>query len=713
MMLAKPSTVCLILLTLLPHPSSANDSTNIVLATGERGGNYFRLGNQIAKISALRGLTVQVLSSEGSVDNIELLRTGKAAFAFVQSDIASRAVRGHKPFREPVVHLVLVTPLFAEAVQILVRSDLYVFTTAELRGKVVSLGPVGSGTEVTARSVFEASGVSVEEIQARNLPLESVDKALSSETVDAVFLSSAIPTPAVQKFLENQEARLILLDSKVIERLAKSGSYVEAAITKRTYPNQPDEVPTIGVQALLLTRDDVPATDISLLLQVLQANRKGIESDAGVRMDLLGTSPPPGLSLPIHPVSRSYLGSGTRFQGGWLALVILLLLLAGFVILNRRRIRHSLAGREKLLLGGVTLASTWLMSAGGLYYYEHNVNENFSTFPKSAWSLLVYVSGGFQSRSPLTGGGELVSVFSIILGIGMVSWFIAESAGSLVSAKFRTLENFLLRRNDVPSHLKDHLIIINWDHRTERMVEQLYGPDFEQRRPIVVLSQEPVDFSAHPTSKRPFAISGDPTDKKILQQAQVQSAHSVTIVSAWRSSDAGDRRRGLDADASDAKTIMTIIAIRTACSESELPKPKQVPITAEIRSSRNIEAAMGAGRDGPTEIVCVENFGTDILTQCALTPGLAGLYQDLLTFAPGSDEIYKIDVPRECVGKTFTEVIHHFGSRYRSKKNAAIPIGVHRNKKVYLNPKDDGEIGPLHVDDSLFVIADNAQILSK
>lgn len=300
----------------------------------------------------------------------------------------------------------------------------------------------------------------------------------------------------------------------------------------------------------------------------------------------------------------------------------------------------------------------------------------------------------------------MVAVLATILGVGVISWFIASMADRFVRTKLDFLEHLILGRNMLPKNLTDHIVIVNSDYRAEAIVKQLHGPDFLQKRPIVLISSHSVKFPSMPEFDNTFPIVGEPTDNTCLDQARIRDAHSVTVLSAWPNSKANEPEKQIGDDWADGKTIMTILSIRAICNGGDPPVP--LPITAEIRSSRNLQVARNAGRGGPTEIICVEEFGSEILTQCALTPGLAGIYSDLLTFSPGTNEIHRVPLPANCVGKTFAEVLCTFASARRNPKNAAVPIAVCRGQRVYLNPgSDNNDPGILGREDFLFVIADN------
>jgi len=105
---------------------AAQQATTIIIAAGQEDGSYYKIAQTLSQEQAMSA-QFDVLKTGGSVENIALLESGKADFAFAQSDIALRAVRSHQPFDHPVANLSIVTPLFTEAVQPLVRSDLFLF----------------------------------------------------------------------------------------------------------------------------------------------------------------------------------------------------------------------------------------------------------------------------------------------------------------------------------------------------------------------------------------------------------------------------------------------------------------------------------------------------------------------------------------------------------------------------------------------------------
>ncbi len=696
----------------------------LVLATGQEGGTYLRLGHALADVAREDGFEIEVRSSSGSVENIHSLIEGKAQIALVQSDIAHRAWARHSPFeafsRDQSINLKVIAPLYPETVQILVRPHLYISTTSELGGKSVSLGREGSGTHQTALAVLEASGLSENDLKkALHLSLAEATKQVKEGTIDAMFRTSAVPTPWITQVLGESEVRLIRLERHVIDRLIEGEAYIETSVPRGTYPNQEKFVPTIGVQALLLVRADVNPSIVGKLIEILEYEKSSIEQKAGVALGLLRKTVTPDVRSHAHSGALSYL-PGTTEWFDFLGIVVLVSLAClflfflyrsrlGQLLVRRKFVGRQIRARVELFLVLAMLLLIWIIGSLGLYVSEGDVNEHFDSYLKSAWSMLVYVAGGFQARVPITRSGEVVAVLATALGVAIIAWVAGEFATRIVKGIIGTIETkvgtiaatlddlaLFLKGEKKMRDLKGHIVIVNWDNRAEKMVSQLHTGTAEER-PILVISETGVKFPEDPVFDRGVdEIVGDPTTKRTLARASVQHAHSITILSSWTPGDPFERRK-LEPELADAKTITTILAARALTAE--------VPITAEIKSPKNVESARTAGGNRNIEIVCAEEFGRDVLTQCAMTPGLAALYTDLLTYTPESNEIYSEKVPYHWAEtKTFKDVLEYYLEQRRGE-NPVIPIGVYRHGCLFLNPRDKDNLGHLEPEDHLLLIA--------
>ncbi|MFQ5853948.1 MAG: TAXI family TRAP transporter solute-binding subunit, partial [Candidatus Binatia bacterium] len=584
-----------------------------ILATSQPGGTYLVLGGALEDLT--EDLTskdlkrIKACHSSGSVENIGLLAAGEADFAIVQSDVAHRAWHLHKPFNnlvrvceghesnekhleglklgkwvkrvckehdlteDDIKDLKLVTPLHTEKVHVLVRPHLHISSTSELKGKEVALGPEGSGSALTAQAVLEASGLSTSDVKTSALSLQDATQQLGNEKIDAAFWTGAVPTPLLDEVLEDSEIRLIRLERKVIDRLEEGESYVEDSIPKESYTKRQRLVPTVAVKAFLLARGGVPAGAVDSLVKILKKKRSSIQQKTGVKLDRLGRQVDKAVLEHKHVHSEVPPGFVNPWDWPMFGAILLAVLVAGVLTGSRHRlkrvmrrglkrfIRRALSRRDELLLVFVVLILIWALGSAGLYYFERDRNEQFESYWGSVWAILVYVAGGFEARIPLSAGGEFVAVMATALGIALVAWVVPVYAVYIIQQQLLSL---LKGRPKMPADLKDHIVVVNWDERTNEMIRQLHGKNFpeEQKKHIVVVSETGVELPEEDEFEEVTEIIGNPMSKTTLNRAAVQHAHSVTVLSAWPSSNLSELREKVDADVADTKTIMAILAIR-------------------------------------------------------------------------------------------------------------------------------------------------------
>jgi TRAP-type uncharacterized transport system substrate-binding protein len=139
----------------------SSSSLSATIATSVDSGYYQKVCKAIGDAAGKQSppLKVTCLPTQGSLENVYALDSGKADFALVQSDVAHRAWMGELPFEEAHSGITIVAPLFVEKVHILVRPHQFLSSAAQLKGKKIWLGEVNSGTRVSASAVLEAVGL--------------------------------------------------------------------------------------------------------------------------------------------------------------------------------------------------------------------------------------------------------------------------------------------------------------------------------------------------------------------------------------------------------------------------------------------------------------------------------------------------------------------------------------------------------------------------
>ena len=174
----------------------------ISIATGGSGGVYYPYGGGLAKIlnEKLPDVRATAEVTAASVDNLKLIRDGRADIAFTLADTLADAVAGRGPFdgragpgRQPRRALL---QLHADRDA---RQFRHPAASRDLRGHTVSTGSPGSGTEVTAVRLLSAAGLDPDrDVRRQGLGASESADALKDGKIDAFFWSGGLPTAAVQ-----------------------------------------------------------------------------------------------------------------------------------------------------------------------------------------------------------------------------------------------------------------------------------------------------------------------------------------------------------------------------------------------------------------------------------------------------------------------------------------------------------------------------------
>ena len=130
------------------------------ISTGGTGGVWYPMGGAMANVlsKSLPNTTATAEVTGGSIDNIKLIASGKTDLGFSMVDAAYEGITGTGKFKEkvPMRTLAVVHPLVMHVVTVEGRG---IDKIADLKGKRVSTGPPGSGTEVMAMRILEAYGI--------------------------------------------------------------------------------------------------------------------------------------------------------------------------------------------------------------------------------------------------------------------------------------------------------------------------------------------------------------------------------------------------------------------------------------------------------------------------------------------------------------------------------------------------------------------------
>lgn len=195
------------------------------------------------------GLIAAAQSTDGAVQNIELLRRNRIDSAFVQADLAYWAYHGTGFYQEagPMRDLRVIASLLPLALHIVVRADSGIGSVADLAGRKVSLGPERSGSRINAGTVLRTYGIDEGDIEPVFLNPGPASDALAAGTIDAFFEVGAYPVPAIASLARRMPIRLLPIDGVPGEELKSFYPFFsEVTIPADSYDGLA-ATPTVGV----------------------------------------------------------------------------------------------------------------------------------------------------------------------------------------------------------------------------------------------------------------------------------------------------------------------------------------------------------------------------------------------------------------------------------------------------------------------------------
>lgn len=293
----------------------------IVITTGSDSGAYYHFAQRYATILARDGVTLEVRSSAGSLQNLERLKSDEAQVGFVQGGVIEPK---SDPDEADDSGLLSLGSLFYEPVWVFYRGEKTLTRLTELRGKRIAIGAEGSGVRQLARQLLEANEVPVSE---RLLPLSGLVAAeeLQQGRIDAAFVIASEKAPVVQVLLRSPGVKVM--------SFAQAGAYQRRFpfLTRLTFPHgvadlvrdfPPEDIRLLAPTANLIIRDDLHPALQTLLLQAASE----VHGKSGFFQDVGEFPSYKDQMLPLSPDAARYFKSGApflqRYLPFWLAVLI-------------------------------------------------------------------------------------------------------------------------------------------------------------------------------------------------------------------------------------------------------------------------------------------------------------------------------------------------------------------------------------------------------
>ncbi|MFZ2973255.1 MAG: TAXI family TRAP transporter solute-binding subunit [Ferribacterium limneticum] len=309
--------------------------TKIAISTGSESGAYYQFAKRYATILAKNGITLEVRTSAGSLENLDRLKNDEVQIGFVQGGVVPP---NPDPDAVDDSGLLSLGSLFYEPVWVFYRGDKVLTRLTELKGKRIAIGQEGSGVRQLAQQLLDAN-----EIPAGKhlVPLAGLSAAeeLQQGRIDAAFIIAAETAPVVQVLIRSPGVKLM--------SFAQDRAYQRRFpfLTKLTFPQgvadlvrdfPPEDIKVLAPTANLIVRDDLHPALQALILQAASEvhGKSGFFQDAGEFPSYMDQM------LPLSPEAARHFKSGPsflqRYLPFWLAVLVdrlIVMLVPVFVLL--------------------------------------------------------------------------------------------------------------------------------------------------------------------------------------------------------------------------------------------------------------------------------------------------------------------------------------------------------------------------------------------
>jgi len=289
--------------------TSKQERIFLSIGTGTTGGTYYPLGGAMAKIwtDNIPNVTASVQSTGGTIQNIQLMADGQAEIGFTDTKYV-HAYHGKGDWEgNPQTWLRGMIPLYPEPTNIVVAKGSGITSLQDLKGKRVSIGAVGSGTESTSRELFSILGIDVnKDIQAFMLGTGDTAKAFQDKQIDAAILVGSLGMSSVVELTSLNLVDFLDVPDEIFDKLYEvNDTWVKFTIPANYYQNQPNPVNTYAAFNILSCHEKLDEDLVYQLTKTLFDNKEELLAVRST-MESMTYENVEKIAIPLHPGALKY-----------------------------------------------------------------------------------------------------------------------------------------------------------------------------------------------------------------------------------------------------------------------------------------------------------------------------------------------------------------------------------------------------------------------
>jgi TRAP transporter solute receptor, TAXI family len=282
----------------------------INILTGGTSGVYYPIGVGLSQLynNGIQDARASVQATKASVENLNLLQAGRGELALALADSVDHAWNGVEEagFKNKLTKLRAIGAAYPNYIHIVASKESGIKTLADLKGKRISVGAPKSGTELNARAIFKAAGLSYADMgRVEYLPYAESVELIKNRQLDATLQSSGLGMAAIRDLASTMPITFVEIPADVVAKIG-SAAYQPNKIPAGTYEGQDSDVATASIPNLFVTHEGVSDELAYQMTKLLYENLDRLASAHAAAKAIKLETAPQDLPIPLHPGAEKY-----------------------------------------------------------------------------------------------------------------------------------------------------------------------------------------------------------------------------------------------------------------------------------------------------------------------------------------------------------------------------------------------------------------------
>jgi TRAP transporter TAXI family solute receptor len=303
-------TIAVLCSVLLIAGSASARTQFISIGTGGTGGIYYPYGGGVAEIWSkfVPGVKAVAEVTGASVENVKLAHKGETVVGEVMGDVAEAGYKGTGKFKGKKHNILSMAIMYPNLLQIVTLKKSGITNIEQIKGRHISSGSPGSGTNFMAENVFKALGIPLNSYKDSRLSFTESANALRDGTIDVGVWSVGPGTSSILDLATTHDIHIIAFTPEQTRKiLAANQNYSAVELAGGVYRGIDQALSTIGVWNVMICQKSLDTDMVYKLVKALYEHQGYLLK---IHPSASYTTPENAVKyspIPLHPGTIKYL----------------------------------------------------------------------------------------------------------------------------------------------------------------------------------------------------------------------------------------------------------------------------------------------------------------------------------------------------------------------------------------------------------------------